>query len=517
MTTPPSRLAARGLAPVPLAQVPAPALGAEASSTPDASGPRRAATSGASGSGASPTARSGASSGVTSGASSTTRSGAASGVTSGARLAPTADGFATPGPARTLPPRASSSAASALPRASSAHTVRAGALPPVVLPRFDLAAALVDPAFEARSPAHIPVPPALVDALERADRILVIGHRRTDMDAVASASAYRALEALGKQVSVCIDDDIPISIRHTLGADIAHVSRAAALADGAWDLAVVVDTAVPDQLGPAAVALLSKAKEVAIVDHHLASPTREQFALPPSTVLHTPWVDAEFPAAGLMTAALLARFEDRLAATTTPEQQRHFATLPLHGLLRDTHFGALPGVDTSHYHYLKHMLHEGAQTTLEAIRATEYQVPSRVLAGVRRLPQTSAQVTPHTSLSTLSCPAPTFQALLTAPGGGPAADIDADQLGFTLKDRLDRAAQSHDVALLVYGTGSGVVQVSVRSKVDTVAPALAEHLGAQGEGAGGGGGGKKGVGAARVPGRSLDEVRALAEAWLAAH
>jgi nanoRNase/pAp phosphatase (c-di-AMP/oligoRNAs hydrolase) len=395
--------------------------------------------------------------------------------------------------------------------------VRAGALPPVVLPRFDLAAALVDPAFEPRSPAHIPVPPALVDALERADRILVIGHRRTDMDAVASASAYRALEALGKQVSVCIDDDIPISIRHTLGADIAHVSRAAALADGAWDLAVVVDTAVPDQLGPAAVALLSKAKEVAIVDHHLASPRREQFALPPSTVLHTPWVDAEFPAAGLMTAALLARFEDRLAAATTPEQQRHFATLPLHGLLRDTHFGALPGVDTSHYHYLKHMLHEGAQTTLEAIRATEYQVPSRVLAGVRRLPQTSAQVTPHTSLSTLSCPAPTFQKLLTAPGGGPAADIDADQLGFTLKDRLDRAAQSHDVALLVYGTGSGVVQVSVRSKVDTVAPALAEHLGAQGEGPGGGGGGKKGVGAARVPGRSLDEVRALAEAWLAAH
>lgn len=516
MTTPPSRLAARGLAPVPLAQVPTPAPG-PAPDPSDASGARRSATSGASStSGAGTTPHAGASPASGSGASPTARSGASSGITSGARLAPTTDGFATPGRPRTLPPRASSSATSAPPRASSAHTVRAGALPPLVLPRFDLAAALVDPAFEARSPAEIPVPPALVDALERADRILVMGHRRTDMDAVASASAYRALEVLGKQVSVCIDDDIPISIRHTLGADIAHVSRAAALADGAWDLAVVVDTAVPDQLGPAAVALLSKAKEVAIVDHHLASPTREQFTLPPSTVLHTPWVDAEFPAAGLMTAALLARFDDRLTAATTPEQKRHFATLPLHGLLRDTHFGALPGVDTSHYHYLKHMLHEGAQTTLEAIRATEYQVPARVLAGVRRLPETSTQVTPHTSLSTLSCPAPTFQALLTAPGGGPAADIDADQLGFTLKDRLDRAAQSHDVALLVYGTGTGVVQVSVRSKVDTVAPALAEHLGAQGEGPGGGGGGKKGVGAARVPGRSLDEVRALAEAWLAA-
>ncbi len=399
---------------------------------------------------------------------------------------------------------------------SGAHRLRAGALDPIVAPRFDLAAALADPAFTARDPATIPVPPALIDALERARSIVVIGHRRTDMDAVGSASGFRALEALGKSVAVCIDDDIPISIRHTLGPDVAHVQRAATLDGQQWDLAIVVDTHVRDQLGPAALALLGRAGEVAIVDHHLGDPQRADFDLPETTRFHAPWVDADFPAAGLMTAAILARFADRLDAALPTADRQRLAALPLHGFLRDTHFGQLPGVEVDQYRYLKHMITEGAGTTLEALRAAEYQVPERVRAGVRRLPQSTEAISPSCTLATLRCDGARFQAMLARADGtpGPAPDIDADQLGFTLKDRLDRTAQDVPVALLLYESTTGRVDVSVRSKDPDLAPALAEYLGSCVEG--GGGGGKRGVGAARVPGRSIEDVQALARAWLAA-
>jgi len=76
-----------------------------------------------------------------------------------------------------------------------------GRTPPqdVTTPRFDLAGAVADPAFLPRNPSEIQVPPELMTAIAKANKILIVGHIMPDGDDVGSVlTLARAFQMLAK-------------------------------------------------------------------------------------------------------------------------------------------------------------------------------------------------------------------------------------------------------------------------------------------------------------------------------
>jgi hypothetical protein len=261
----------------------------------------------------------------------------------------------------------------------------------VTTPPFHLEAALTDPAFKPKDPATLPIPTALLENLLSAKRLLLVSHIQTDGDAVGSSLALaKTLRALGKQVDICIDDDLPGALRHI---DQDHdIHRAAALTGRSWDLAVLLDVSVASRIGQANTLLLPHANAVAIVDHHEGTPQAHQFNLS-ARVPFTTWMAPDAPATGLMVGGLIGRMSRALVA-----QQQDLAPLYAPALLAfstDTGWGKYQGLNASDFRYYKYMLQAGSGTSYAGLKraANGYLVPARVqhLAN-RTLAPTEAQL-----------------------------------------------------------------------------------------------------------------------------
>ena len=113
------------------------------------------------------------------------------------------------------------------------------------------------------------------EALERADRILLVSHTRPDGDAVGSTLGLgHVLEAMGKNIHLVLEDGVPKSFHHLAGAE--RVQRQLA---GVYDLIIVLDSSDIERIG----SVLDEYGQPDInIDHH---PTNTQFA--PLNVVET--------------------------------------------------------------------------------------------------------------------------------------------------------------------------------------------------------------------------------------
>lgn len=397
-------------------------------------------------------------------------------------------------------------------------------------PKFGLQEAVADVGFTAKDPIELAVPQAILDAVAKAGTVLLIGHIGPDGDCVGSTlTMQRALEKLGKRCEVCIDDDLAGPLRK-LDVD-KRVRRAADLGGKRWDLALVMDVGVPDRLG-GALGLLQQAGEVAVVDHHVVTPQREQFAVPDGVPFHA-WVEADWPCTALQAMAILARSRGQLAAA---HADLAGVMLPsLAGFCTDTGFGRYQGLDKEQFRFFKHTLKQIARLQLDDVkRALDYRLPVRVTDAINGTATAGAPPVPKHLKDRLVSLSQANQAVRETvlpkgqQGGGVGVLTVSDAFVETVLElgRLDdQALVEMDVTnVLKHGRvcdmkkrgaeltaflieRDGAVFASLRGPGDS-ALALATHLGGGGHGHSAG---------ARIPGATLGEVQQKIEAWARAH
>jgi hypothetical protein len=168
-------------------------------------------------------------------------------------------------------------------------------------------------------------PAALIDALDRGKKVLVIGHTPPDGDCVGSALGLaRMLRALGREAHVCIDDVIPGNLRK-LADDPSELKRANELHDD-YDLVVIVDVAAVDRIGGAAAAV-ARAPAVAVIDHHQVDASREDLALDANTPLTT-WVMPHVDSASLLVASAIDALSSGTRASSSTTRRARRSTCP---------------------------------------------------------------------------------------------------------------------------------------------------------------------------------------------
>ena len=104
--------------------------------------------------------------------------------------------------------------------------------------------------------------------LRTADKVVITAHVNPDGDAIgASLGLMHLLEALGKHVTVLLDDDIPAAFSVLPGYDV--IRRPQEGEAEACDLLVVLDT-MSDRIGCVAAAV--RAQRILNIDHHHTNP-----------------------------------------------------------------------------------------------------------------------------------------------------------------------------------------------------------------------------------------------------
>ncbi len=112
--------------------------------------------------------------------------------------------------------------------------------------------------------------PELLEAIERAQRILLCTHINPDGDAIGSTLAIcHALRAMGKEAIPCCGDPVPGKLWFLPGAD--WVKTPDEIADRQFDLGFALDAADEGRLGSAA-ALFRRCPITIQVDHHPTNP-----------------------------------------------------------------------------------------------------------------------------------------------------------------------------------------------------------------------------------------------------
>ncbi|MGI5861587.1 MAG: DHH family phosphoesterase [Myxococcales bacterium] len=245
------------------------------------------------------------------------------------------------------------------------------ALPP-------LEQALGDKAFVPKDPATVPVPPELLDALQRAGRVLIAVHVQPppDGDGVGSALGLaRALRAWGKSVDICVDDVMPGFLRNLDFHN--ETRRASQLAGRSYDLAVLVDVADAHRIGGAA-RLLERSAAVAVIDHHqIEAPAPESVGAGRPLIA---WIEARCDAASLQVAAVVSQLERRNAPLS--RGQWGAVALPLLvGTYTDAGGFRHAGVHASSLALFKFLLQRRLDGDLEAVRdALRWELPPIGLA-----------------------------------------------------------------------------------------------------------------------------------------
>lgn len=110
----------------------------------------------------------------------------------------------------------------------------------------------------------------IADALRSAQTIAIAAHVRPDGDAVGSVMGLAlSLRAAGKTVYALLEDGVPLNL--TFLPETATLLRPP-YADFQIDVAVALDTATHERLGPQTVAALGRAPLLIDIDHHPSNP-----------------------------------------------------------------------------------------------------------------------------------------------------------------------------------------------------------------------------------------------------
>jgi phosphoesterase RecJ-like protein len=344
--------------------------------------------------------------------------------------------------------------------APSAGGVDLSGLPELPRRRLpSLRRALVDPAIPALGFDAVHVPPSVLEALERGQRILVVGHVPPDGDCVGSAVGLaRALQHVGKSAVAVVDDALPWACR---AIDAGNDVRRADEVQGSFDLVVVVDVAAKDRIGGAA-RFLADAREVLVVDHHAVGADPEALGLR-ADQRFTAWIAPETDAAAVMVGGIAHRLGGGAAEQVAPTLAGAIYT--------DTLGFRAPGADLRNLQLFKGVVRDAAGVrALEAGLAS--RLPPAALAIVEALPPRGGR--------DLVVDAATWAELGRVARAVDPRTTDGDVRG-ALLDRLDRLRDAAGSSALVVEEPSGV-RVSLRSTEDGEARRVAEQLGGGGHG-----------------------------------
>lgn len=367
----------------------------------------------------------------------------------------------------------------------------------------------------------IAVPSSVLDLLEAARRVLLIGHVGPDGDCVgATLSLARGLEALGKHVDVCVDDILSGFLRRIDTSD--RIRRAADLVGGGWDAAALVDVAEGSRIGQVNERLLPGVNALAIVDHHHVTVERAGFPLAPEALLAT-WIDSAFPAASLMVEAILARWRAR--TRSVPAAELHAPALA--GFATDTGFGRFDNADAEHLGYFKHMLEEAGVSVEALLERLRFRVPQPVwdIAVNGLLPSSSELDGPEIEalrqleargvlveeqirdgLALVLVPRALLDALVALGRIQEPELVDRDVLYALKKERMSRLREAGaTMTVLLAESADQRVWVSIRAP-DSAARELAEFLG---------GGGHDRAAGATLGGCTVDAARDRVLGWVA--
>ena len=369
-------------------------------------------------------------------------------------------------------------------------------LPPLAVAMAD------DVGFPAISPANLQVPPAILQALTSAKKILVIGHVPPDGDCVGSALGLaRLLGAIGKTAHACVDAPLPGRLA---GLNEAGDLKRAADVDDDYDLVILVDVAQGARIGGAA-DVLRKAPAVMVLDHHHADGTAVEAKADDAAHFDT-WIRPDVASAGLLIAGIAEAFH---AQDAFSESTWRVVAGPLAaGTLTDTDFFRLPGASVETLGMFKHMVRRMDVSLADAEAPVTYAFPDDAKA---TLTPPKAQLGEKTTTSSAGVGRAKFgdAALWSVPAHAVndalkiATQTDprttaADVQG-ALLDHLDGDAAQLPLSIMVLDDG-GQVRVSIRSQAADEAVDLVNSLFP------GQGGGKPHVAAARPQG-SLNEVK----------
>ena len=112
-------------------------------------------------------------------------------------------------------------------------------------------------------------PEAIARCIREAQTIAVVSHVNPDGDTLGSAAAMRLiLAALGKEVTLFCDGEVPDQLAFLPGADLFRFPTEN---DGPFDLMLAMDVSDVKRLGSAAV-LLNRCRHTAQMDHHSTNP-----------------------------------------------------------------------------------------------------------------------------------------------------------------------------------------------------------------------------------------------------
>ncbi len=109
----------------------------------------------------------------------------------------------------------------------------------------------------------------IAECLQKARQVILSGHVMPDGDCLGSVAALGlGLMELGKQVTLASPDPLPELYHFLPGADRFLIGEEAL--KGTYDTFVVLDSSVPDRLGPLK-ELLFRDLMVCVIDHHMGS------------------------------------------------------------------------------------------------------------------------------------------------------------------------------------------------------------------------------------------------------
>ncbi len=206
----------------------------------------------------------------------------------------------------------------------------------------------------------------VIKALERAKKILVVGHVMPDGDDVSSVLALSmGLRRLGKETVPGIDYKIPWIFEELPWVDEIVDFEGFKSLDFEPDLMVVVDVSSADRIGR--FQELLERLETVVVDHH---PTNEGFT-------NVSWVDPSFGAC----AQMILRINEKLNV----EYDERLAHVNLLGILTDTGFLRFQNADVRVYEDATKLVrmganpHEISKMVLENKRPEQFKLFAEVL------------------------------------------------------------------------------------------------------------------------------------------
>lgn len=279
-------------------------------------------------------------------------------------------------------------------------------------------------------PTHNSTLGEIAEALEAADKVVILGHVRPDGDAIGSQIALASsLRAAGKEVLVINEDGCPASLQFLPESE--TVKRPG---EGAVDacLCVALDTANRERLGERSLAATAGVPLWANIDHHVSNEFYGDLT----------YIDPEAPATGQIVFELIAA-----------------AGLPLTPAARDCLFVAI-STDTGGFRY-------------PATTARTFEIGAELLragADAGKLSSLTYERYPFRRIELLR----ELLGVLRISSGGRVAswalDLETkDALGLLPDDSegltdIIRAIDTVDVAVFFEELRGGTVRVSMRSK-----------------------------------------------------